>query len=213
MTVSVTDNFNRSNETPLVNWIHLKPVAVANDRSFNLVSNAAAPQTLGGDHCSVWAGRSFSPDQYSQAACTVTGTTSDRGPGVCVRAHPPHRHYYRAVVSKAVADNVAVSIHRVGFGGEILAVRTVTWVDGDVLLLEIRGTDPPVLKVYQNGVQLGADINSTAPHILEGNPGIAYSSVTTSASVDNWEGGAYSQDEGIIVNTLRPRIFGPGLGR
>ena len=121
--------------------------------------------------------------------------------GVLVRADGS-RNFFRAVASHAAADNVEVGV-RTGGAFTPLGTRTTTWVDGDVLRLEVSGTSPNItVKVFQNGSQLGADITgATGPD--SGDPGIAYSSTSTSAVVDVWEGGDLGAATTILPQMLQ----------
>ena len=118
---------------------------------------------------------------------TESGGGAGSGMGVLVRADGS-RNFFRAVASHAAADNVEFGV-RTGGAFTPLGTRTTTWVDGDVLRIEVSGTSPNIIvKVFQNGSQLGADATgATGPD--SGDPGIAYSSTSTSAVVDVWEGG------------------------
>lgn len=197
------DNFNRANENPMPNWL-------STGNNFVVVSNAAAPSTLGSDCMSVYDGGITWPvDQYCQAKITVTGTLGGgRGPGVIVRGDASVNTNYRAVVDHAASNNVEVQRIVAGVYTQ-LATRTTTWVDGDVLRLEVTGTGASrVLKVFRNGTQLGANIADASGGIDAANrPGLGYSSSETSASIDDWEAGgeAWVPVPKVVINVSNHR--------
>lgn len=187
MAALATDDFNRADTVgPDLgpNWTNVAAGGMAVN-GFQIVSNAVAPTTTGSDKLEFYSGVAWPADQYSQAKVTVSGTGADAGVGVAVRCDTDGSQY-RAVVNKAGANNVG--IHRqIGASFLNLGTRTTTWVDGDALRIEVQGT---TIRVYQNGAQLGADVTDTG--LASGSAGIAYSSTTTSASMDDWEGGTFS---------------------
>jgi len=180
-----TDNFNRANADPIGSpWVD----AV---NRWTIVSNAAVPgSSLGSDtHSDYGVGVAWPNDQYSQAKMTVTDTTGNSaGPGVSVRSQLPTVTMYRVTVGTGVTNNVEVGRWNAGTY-TFIAFRTATWVNGDVLRLEVTGQGRPVLRVYQNGVQLGADITDSGNTVFNGSPGLSYSSTSDTASADDWEGG------------------------
>lgn len=185
-----TDTFTRANESPLAS-----PWTGPSSANFNLGSNAVTPISLTQDERALYVlpnGLNWPADQYSQAAISVTGGTAGggQGPGVAVRMAPSTvDELYRLTVNKGATNNVKLERRRVVGGGVDLAFRTTTWVDGDILKLSVEGQGPAVLKIYQNGSQLGADVVDASAMILSGNPGLTYSSTVTAATIDTWEGG------------------------
>lgn len=174
----VTDNFNRADENPLAgSWS-----TGSGETAMKIVSNSATFTAAGSDASSYWNLETWSADQYSQAKLTVTGTTLDTGPGLVVRRSTSALTWYRVTVSKN-ATNVALWKAVAGTYTNIWQ-RTATFTDGDTVRLEVKGT---TLRVFINGVQVGADATDTA--ISTGKPGIAYSSSSTAATVDDWEAG------------------------
>lgn len=178
------DDFNRGDSASMgANWTTCTGTNL-NANGFKILSGAAVPESNTVDSMEIWNADSFSADQYAECACTVTGTNAGTGPGPFVRGtsgvNPP---CYRATVMKAASNNVEV-LRQVGTTYTTIEFRTTTWVDGDILRLEVQGS---TLRVYQNGVQLGADMSDGA--LASGNPGIIYSSTTTSSSLDNWQAG------------------------
>lgn len=187
MAALASDNFNRADTVgPDLgpNWTNVAVGGFAAN-GFQIVSNHAEPTTLGSDKLEFYSGAAWPSDHYSQAKVSVTGTTVDTGPGVTVRS-VADATCYRVVVCQAASNNVKLA--RIITGSlTTLDTFTSTWADGDVLKLEIQGTR---LRVFQNGVQLDVDVFDTA--IAVGAAGISYSSTSTSASLDDWEGGVFS---------------------
>jgi hypothetical protein len=185
MAVLATDNFNRADNASLgANWTICTGTNL-NASGFQIVSLHVEPASSAVDSMEVWSAVAFPNDQYAQAACTVTGTTGGTGPGVFVRGtagnNPP---CYRATVCKAASNNVEI-IQQVGTTYTNIGFRTTTWVDGDILRLQVSGT---TIRVYQNGVQLGADITDAV--LTTGSAGIIYSSTASGSQIDNWEAGS-----------------------
>jgi hypothetical protein len=180
--VLVTDDFNRANTVGPdlgTNWTNVAVNGFAAN-GFQIVSNAVAPTTLASDKLEFYSGATFASDQYVQAAVTVTATGT-AGPGVALRCGTDGT-CYRVIVNKAATNNVILSRKNVG-ATTTLTNFTTTWVDGDTIRAELRGN---VFRVFQNGTQLGSDVVDTKP-LLNGPPGIVYSSTATSCSMDNWQ--------------------------
>jgi len=192
-TTIATDNFNRSDDPSLgANWTEMRSGA-----TFDLVTNSARPGNLGFDCHAFWNADSFPDDQYAQAAITVTGTTSQTGPGVVVRASglDGTRNFYAVHVDHAASNNVEIS-KRVAGTFTHLAYFTTTWVDGDVVKLSAVGT---TIAVYQNGSLLGS---TTDASVSSGSAGVTYSSTATAAIIDNWEGGSVSSGPAIVQHVI-----------
>ncbi len=182
------DSFNRADAGDLgANWTTVAGGSFSGT-GYSIVSNAAQPTNFVSDKLVFYSAASFVNDQYAQAAVTVTGTNAGTGPGVAVRS-ASDATCYRVTASKAVANNIEVSKFTPAFTS--LGLRTVTWVDGDVLRIEVQGT---TIRVYQNGVQLGADIIDSA--LTGGAAGVSYSSVATSGFLDNFDAGVASGGPG-----------------
>lgn len=183
-----TDNFNRADAADLgAAWD-----VQTGTQPWKILTNAVTPNSLGSDSEENNNSVTWPDDQYSQAKITVTSTTAgDRGAGVMCRAATGAWTNYRLVVSHAASANVNLS-RRVAGTRTALANRTVTWVDGDVLRLEVTGTGANiVLKIFQNGSQLGADVADASGGIDSGRAGITYSSSTSApTTLDDWEGGS-----------------------
>jgi hypothetical protein len=192
-----TDNFNRADADVGANW-----ASPAN--GWLIVSNVAVPETLGSDCIAAYdAGITWPADQYSQAKVTVTGTAGS--PGVVVRTTAATDTLYWAVVNHGASNNVEVG-RKVSGAYTFIASRTTTWVDGDVLRLEVSGTGAArILKVFKNGTQLGANIADASGGIDSGKPGIGYSSSATAASVDDWEGGSLTAASSVVPIIMSQR--------
>lgn len=189
MSVLGTDAFTRANETPLAgNW-----TTVTSDTAFNLASNAVTYSNVNNDAAAYRNDITPSADQYSQLALTVTGIGGGgQGFGVCCRASTVARTYYRLVADHS-ATNVELGARVAGVFSTIWT-RAQAFTNGDVLRVEVQGT---TLRAYINGVQIGADVTDTA--IASGRFGIAYSSVLTSATGDDWEGGDFASGRRFIL--------------
>jgi len=195
-----SDNFNRANEAPLaLPWTLIRTAS-----GFNLTSNVVVCNLLTQSNEWRYTRRNFPADQYVQAAISVTSATSPSGYGVVARAASvaDDRTMYRLVASKAAANNVVLDRLNAAVSTS-LATRTVTWVDGDVLRLEITGQGTATLKIFQNGVQLGADVSDVAP-LAEGQCGICLAATVTGGSIDNWEAGDFS---GAVPERIFPFIL------
>lgn len=192
--VIATDNFNRTNADPLDgSWTNLTGNL---SKKFKLASNAATPEAVGNDNISYNTG-TFPNDQYSQAKVTVSGTGSETGIGVAVRVTGTantNASLYWLVVCHAASNNVTLAKFVSGTY-TVIWQRTQSFTDGDTFYLEAQGS---TLVAKYNGSAIGA--SSTDTSVTTGSAGIAYSSSTTSASVDDWEGGDFSS--GTTVKTL-----------
>ena len=185
-----SDNFTRANETPLASpW--LVASASGANTEFNLVSGfRCEPELLSHDCQMFYSGVAWTTNQYSQCAVNVVGTTLGSGFGVLVRANTvsPNETFYRVVVSH---NATMIDVAKIVAGSySSLATRTGTWVDNDVLRVECTGTSTTTIKVFQNGVQLGADITDASSPLQAGSPGICYSSTASAGFVDAWSAGS-----------------------
>ena len=205
MAILASDAFNRADETPLASpWTQ----TFNTTRQFLLSANTAIAEGVNLDCWMFMTGVTWPADQYAQGKVTVAGTSAGTGRGVLVRAQniTTAKTYYRVVVSKAVSNNVEL-VQFVAGAWSVLAQRTTTWVDGDVLRLEVTGSGATVtLKIFQNGSQLGADVSdSSADRITAaGNAGLGGSSTFTSGNVDDWEAGDFAA---VAASVVTPRSF------
>lgn len=191
MSVLATDNFNRANETPLGgNWTSGGDLS-----TLNLISNAVSLVPPPNNDASAFRNTpAFPADHYSQVVITVTGAAGS-GPGVGVTVRmATGQNYYRIALDHAATSNCQLGKQVAGTFTS-LGIMTKAFSDGDTLYLEMQGTQP-VSKL--NGTAFGSW--STDSALASGRPGIAYSSLVTSFSLDNWEGGDFAA--GGAVQTL-----------
>jgi hypothetical protein len=202
--VVATDNFNRANETNLVNPPWDSPAGTA---GLKLASNVVTPNSLAADETAIYVNAIWPDNQYSQVQVTITSDgTPTMGIGVGVRMGTAPAGY-RLVVNDIGAQNVNLG-KSTGAGFTSLLSAATTYAAGDTYMLQVSGS---ILKVFKNGVQIGSDVYDTA--LQSGKAGIYYSSTAISASVDNWEGGAMDPHGSFNRNVLRPKISVPGLAR
>jgi hypothetical protein len=198
-----TDDFNRANESPLAgNWTRV----LQGTTDLQLLSNAVALLTTHTNDVyaryNPWASGN---DQYSQADITSGGAGAGSGGGVVVRmATSGAITMYRLVVDNA--GNYELT-RRIADAGTSLRTGTLSYVAGTKLGLSIIGS---TLKIWYAGVQVGADIVDGSP-LASGQPGIGYSSDTTTITVDNWDAGI--PPIGGRKNALKPWPFKPGFVR
>lgn len=179
-----SDNFDRANEGVLAS-----PWAAAGEANpMELSSQHVIVPNYGQDCGSRLTGTSFTGDQGASCKVTVAGTTAGSGFGVFIRhVDSTTRTGYRIVASKAASANVEIG-RFVNGSFTSLATITTTWVDGDLLAVEVTGpTNNAVIVVKQNGNQIGTttDTANTVPasKIL----GLAYSETATSGFVDDFD--------------------------
>lgn len=157
--------------------------------TFQIVSTAVTPALLNTDAAENYTAITWPDDQWSEARVTVTGTNSGAGSGVGVRMSASAETWYRIVVNKAGSNNIEIGKIVAGSFSS-LAFRSTTWVDGDRLRVSVTGSSTATIKIYQNDVQVGADITDASSPITSGRAGISYSSSVTSTSLDDWKGGS-----------------------
>jgi len=172
---TITDAFTRGDSSDLgVNW-----TTITSETSIQLLSNSAQPSSVGADCGEYYSGATWTANQSSEAAITVTGGTAGTGGGVSVRCASGARTYYRAVIDASGHWEVGW----VGTGTfHSLATGTTTYSAGAVMKISIIGT---TLTTTYNSVQLDSRTDS---NIATGSPGISYSSSTTTCIMDNWTG-------------------------
>ena len=176
-----TDAFTRANANPLDgNW-----TTNISDNPFQLSSNTAIPQNIGVDSVNIRTG-TWGADQFSAAKITVTGSGVGTGPGVAVRCATASQTYYRLVVDASGNFELAKFV-----SGSYSSLRTGTlsYSAGTELALSVSGSSTAVIKIWYGGSQVGADYNDSSSPITTGNPGLSYSSASSTAIVDDWRGG------------------------
>lgn len=167
------------------------------DANFRLLSDKAEPNAFGIDGENFWNADTFGADQFSECPLSnVTGGTGSAGIGVILRADAGGT-YYRIVVNADGSNNIDISSFVSGVLQPTLGTRTAAFANGDVLRAEVQGT---TLRVYKNGVQLGADITDSS--IATGQPGIGYSSTLSSGALDSWTGGDLAVP-GVTLNWIK----------
>lgn len=195
---TVTDDFNRANETPLAgNWAN-----GTGEAGFNLTSNAAVPvNPASADGCSIYTGTSFGADHSIVGPLVVSGNNgAEQGMGLCVRHALAARTYYRLIIDHAGSNNATLA-RFVAAAHTTLVTWTQTFTDGDLFELRVTGpTSNAVLTIYRNGVsaQTFTDTSSTVP--ASGAPGLSSSSAYTSGSIDT----VTMTDSFDVVTTARP---------
>ena len=196
----VSDNFNRANENPISTngWTD----SGAADK-LQLLTNTVQPTSFvsGVDAYAIRNNWTSGDDQYSQAEVTVVGTGANSGFGVVVRHSPTAATvtFYRLVM----ASNGGWELCRFVAGAKTsILTGTATYAAGTALGLLIQGA---TLSCWYGGVQIGT--NKIDANILIGVPGLAYSTESTSGSLDNWDAGIPSG--GFRKNALKPYPFKP----
>jgi hypothetical protein len=180
--VLATDTFTRADQNPISgNW-----TTCSGQGGLRLLTTAIAHIDSGTDGCIYYNAVTPNNDQYSQAVMTRgSDTTAGNGSGMCVtvRQATGANSLYDVCVNAAATLNVTLAKRVTGSYTAIWS-RTATFADGDILKLSVTGT---TLKVFVNGVQVGAD--STDSALTSGRCGIAYSSNSVGATADSWECG------------------------
>jgi len=151
-------------------------------------------------------------DQYSRADLTCVGTVGGgAGNGLAVRCASAARTYYRLAIDHNATNNAEIA--RFVAGTYTSLVRwTQAFTDGDQFTIAIENQ---VLYVYDKTltqVQTYDDTGGGGP--TTGSVGLSYSSVETSALLDNWSGGTFSTASGgataAKLPQSRPFPFIPG---
>lgn len=173
MGVLATDNFTRANESPLSqggNWSN------PGSLFFQLTGNVALPVDASNDDHSWYTGVAFPDDQYASVTLNSPGAwPAEAGIGVMLRFADANNLY------RIVTDTTEVAVAKQQSGAySLITTRATTFATGDVLRAEIQGT---TLRVFKNGVQLGADIADGATTLAAGSPGLFNSGPTGGSPV------------------------------
>lgn len=183
---SFTDAFTRADGAIGTGWT----TGVGGTTPMSIASNAAVPNNPGQDCYAVRTGETYANDQTSKGNLSE-GSTAGGGEGIAliVRCDSVNLNCYRGAFNHGATNSIEVGRLNAGAFASI-AVRTVTWVDGDEMSLDVSGSvGSVVLKILRNGVQQGANItDASGSGIASGSPGIAYSSVGVSSQVLSWTG-------------------------
>lgn len=175
-----TDNFNRANENPLSNSVWS---TVSGLSAMQIVSNVATPTNLNVDCGSRYSGISWPNDQYSKAKLSDNG--GQNGPALLVRCAAAATTFYMLAVNHGATNNITIYSTVAGTFTALTGFPvTQAWTDGDTWELRATGTQ---IQCFLNGTQVGPTVTSST--IASGSAGIGYSSTSTSASVEDWEGG------------------------
>ncbi len=175
-----TDNFNRTNESPLKgNWVAwdsgLGTLELYNNQ---LRSTDRNPYN-------VWGRRpyeSYSTNHYSQIKLTSIPTGEVGGPAVRVQMNGSQVNGYIFTVINSTTAAIWVK-YSTGIWQQVGTNFTGTFASGDVYKLAINGN---VLTVNKNGVSLGTrtDVNNRVP-----SGGAAGVTVVYPGTLDDWQGG------------------------
>jgi hypothetical protein len=182
MPALATDNFDRANNADLgASWTVI-------DGAMAILSNAATYTSSGSDAAEAYTAIEWPNDQYAQVAISSVGASAaESGIGVMLRCASA-TNYYRIVVDNQVSNNITVA-KIVSGAYSVITSRTQAWTSGDILKVEVQSN---TLRVYRNGVQLGADITGDAT-LTAGDVGLFYSSTgTPGINVNNFEGGDFA---------------------
>jgi len=201
MAILATDNFNRANANPIGSpW-----TTASGESAMQIVSNACTPSSTAADCGAYHSTITWPNDQYSKAKLSVSGTAgSQAGAVLKVRQASGARTCYQLEVDHAATLNVCISKVVAGAFTSLTGFPvTQAWTDGDTWEIRAVGT---TLKVFRNGVQVGPTATDNA--IASGSAGIGYSSVETSCTIDDWEGGDFS---GGLAPLLGSLFVGPQL--
>lgn len=182
-TQTVSDDFNRANETPLAgNWV--QDIGAR----FNLSSNTVILSSFTVDAVAIWNPWASGNDQYSQIDLTVVGTAAGSGPGVFARHDAVAQTVtgYRFVIDASGNYEYLKFVAGASSGS---VTGTVSYVAGQKIGISATGSSPTTIKLWYNGIQIGANITDNSSPITTGIPGISYSSTITSVTLDNWDAG------------------------
>ena len=182
-----TDNFNRTNESPIRgNWVTwdfgLGRMELYNNQVRSTDTNPY----------NVWARRTsepYSANHYSQIKLTSAPSGEVGGPAVRVQLNGSEINGYIFTVLNSTTAAIWVRYSSVPDTWQQVGTNfTGTFASGDVYKLEIKGN---VLTVYRNGVSLGTRTD-TSNRIPSG--GAAGVSVVYPGTWDDWQGGGGSSD-------------------
>lgn len=222
----VSSTFTHANETPLADGGAGSAVWGVIDATgqFNLVSNAATPTDVGSDAAARYVGNTGGADTYCEANITVVNTTAGNGIGFILRqgvgADPT---YYRIVFSHAASNNAEVA----RFDNDVntfIGSWTVSFSDGDLLTVGVEGSGlSTTFYLFQGAGRTpvgSAVIDNTGAALSTGRYGLGFSSSVTSASMDNWVAGTFTNSGGGAITieyvapvNLQSRQGGAMIGR
>ena len=187
MSVQVSDDFNRADETPLAgNW-----TAVSTLVAPNLASNQVVCSALG-SNAVIWNAASFGNDQWAQVDVTVWLTDSGLHPGPIVRGVTGARTHYIGQSGCTTTPMVGTNIER-----RVAGVKTVvanetatTFTAPFTMYLKVTGSTCDYdLRVNGTTVLSGAD----AGGITSGSIGafVYAAGDVANTAIDNFVGGDF----------------------
>ena len=163
------------------------------EASFSRTSNQALPFGSGTDSTNRHT-TAVAAGQYSRADLTCVGTTgSAAGIGLAVRCASAARTYYRLAIDHAATNNAEIARFVAGTYTSLVQ-WTQAFTNGDQFTIAIENQ---VLYVYDKTltqVQTFDDTGGGGP--TTGSVGLSFSSIETSALLDNWSGGTFSTAAG-----------------
>jgi hypothetical protein len=179
--VYYSDNFNRTNETPLGgNWTTMN-----NTGEVDLISNQVISSASAFNQHAFRNSESYTDNQWSSIVNKATSWASDiGGPTVRNRDNGGAWNGYLADVQTVASDNVELWV-KYSSTWELVGTWTgLTLATNDNVLLKVAGN---VFTLYINGSSKGTktDTNNRIPS--GGTPG--FDVVNTDAIWDDWQGG------------------------
>lgn len=180
-TTLASDSFTRADSANLgTNWV-VGPLPM------KLASNQCVPTSTGEDEYQVYDDGTFvfPTDQWAEATMFVVGGGAGTGPCLVLRG-PDAFHganFYRWAVAPLGSNAIDLTKSVSGVVTSIATIN-VAWVSGDVLRVEAEGS---TLRTYRNGVLVDTHTDTS---VVSGRPGVGYSSVNTSAAIDDWSAGS-----------------------
>lgn len=193
MTVLATDNFNRANGGLGANWTDDNAGG-----SWSISSNQAVPVN-NQDNESHYSAVTWPNDHYCKAQMYANTTNTDTGPSLMVRHTGDYAtgSKYFSTVNHLGTNNVSV-YKDVSNAYTLLTRLTQSWTDGDTWEVDVQGT---TLTTKLNGSTIDSRSDSA---LATGSPGIFGSgTITTSAALDNWEGGDFASVSASLVATAQ----------
>ena len=180
---AVTDNFTSGTGPLSANW--------------TTPSSMDALQIVSGPYCepsnaganqngAAYTGTTFSPDQYSEVTVHNIGASGYVYPAVRMQTTGANFYYWRQ--HPGGARYIAKYVN--GTSTTIATPKNnFTFNAGDVLRLEAIGSNPVVLKLYQNGYLIFTAYDR-ANTFTSGSPGISqYATTLSDSQISKWSGG------------------------
>lgn len=133
----------------------------------------------------------WTQDQYSEGKVTVNDTQAGNGSGMCldVRVSTSADTYYRACFNHGATNNIEWN-KRVAGSNSSLGFQQQSFSDGATIRVTATGSSTTTLSVYINGSLVSGSKTDSSSPITSGEPGIGYSSTSTSGSIDDWAAGS-----------------------